>query len=356
MGDAKKVNRGSARGDRGMGCVLAVDGGNTKTIALVAALDGTIVGAARGGCGDIYNAVPLDGLATAAAAARATVEATIVAALRAGNVAPADLEVAVFNMAGVDWPEDAVYWHDAMTERGFGRRVIAQNDALGVLYAATPGATGVSVVVGTGAATGARAANGRVWHSSFWQDEAHGSMHLGQKLLFAVYRSALGIEPPTSLTARVLEFLGVPSVEDVLHLFHNRQRPAPVTPDRLTAILLDEAERGDEVALRVVRDHGATLGNIAMAAARQVGLDGASFPLVLAGGVFRHSSSVLADAIVARVRITSPDAWLVRPLVEPVAGVVVQALALAGVIADERLRDRVISTLPADVTLAGLPT
>jgi N-acetylglucosamine kinase-like BadF-type ATPase len=142
----------------------------------------------------------------------------------------------------------------------------------------------------------------------------------------------------------------------VLHLFHNRQRPAPVTPDRLTAILLDEAERGDEVALRVVRDHGATLGNIAMAAARQVGLDGASFPLVLAGGVFRHSSSALADAIVARVRITSPDAWLVRPLVEPVAGVVVQALALAGVIADERLRDRVISTLPADVTLAALPT
>ena len=35
--------------------VLAVDGGNTKTIALVAALDGTILGAGRGGCGDIYN-------------------------------------------------------------------------------------------------------------------------------------------------------------------------------------------------------------------------------------------------------------------------------------------------------------
>ncbi len=39
-----------------MQCVLAVDGGNTKTIALVAALDGTILGAGRGGCGDIYNA------------------------------------------------------------------------------------------------------------------------------------------------------------------------------------------------------------------------------------------------------------------------------------------------------------
>lgn len=38
-----------------MQCVLAVDEGNTNTIALVAALDGTILGAGRG-CGDIYNA------------------------------------------------------------------------------------------------------------------------------------------------------------------------------------------------------------------------------------------------------------------------------------------------------------
>src|SRR5438105_4774145 len=41
-----------------MQCVLGVDGGNTKTVALVAALDGTILGAGRGGCGDIYNARP----------------------------------------------------------------------------------------------------------------------------------------------------------------------------------------------------------------------------------------------------------------------------------------------------------
>src|SRR5256884_3691789 len=41
-----------------MQCVLGVDGGNSKTIAIVAALDGTILGAGRGGCGDIYNARP----------------------------------------------------------------------------------------------------------------------------------------------------------------------------------------------------------------------------------------------------------------------------------------------------------
>jgi N-acetylglucosamine kinase-like BadF-type ATPase len=335
--------------------VLAVDGGNTKTIAVVAALDGTVLGAARGGCSDIYNAVPNDGLPNPAAAARTNTEHTVMTALQNAHVAPADLAVSVFNMAGVDWPEDAAFWREAMTERGVGSKIIVQNDALGVLYAATPDASGVSVVCGTGAATGARAADGRVWHSSFWQDEFHGSTHLGQKLLFAIYRSALGIEPPSSLTPRVLTFFGVPTIEDVLHLFHNRLRPAPSAVDRLTPILLDEAHAGDGVARRVVEEHGAGLGNIAASAARMVGLEATPFHLVLAGGVFRHPTTVLEDAIVARVRATSPDVRPLRSRFEPIVGVVVQALTIAGVEVDQALLNRLMATLPAGVFLSAVP-
>ncbi|HLZ23343.1 MAG TPA: BadF/BadG/BcrA/BcrD ATPase family protein [Ktedonobacterales bacterium] len=332
-----------------MRCVLAVDGGNTKTLALVAALDGTILSVARGGCSDIYNAEAGEDALDPAAAALANAEHTVLDALRAASVAPADLAVSIFNMAGADWPEDLAFWHDAITERGYGRQVIAQNDALGVLYAASPDATGVSVVCGTGAATGARSAGGRVWHSSFWQDEVHGSAHLSQKLLFAVYRSALGIEPATSLTPRVLDFFGVETVEDVLHLFHNRLHPAPADVDRLTPILLDEADAGDALALRVVREHGAALGSIAIAAARKVGLEGTAFALVLAGGVFRHPTTVLEDAIVARVREASP---LVRPMrsqSEPVLGVLIQALTVAGTVVDQSLVARAMETLAAAV-------
>lgn len=329
-----------------MQCVLALDGGNTKTIAVVAALDGTILGVGRDGCSDIYNAVPADGASDSASAARANAERAADLALERAGVTPSDLLVGVYNMAGADWPEDIEFWRQAMAVRGFGRRVIAQNDALGVLYAASPDATGVSIVAGTGVATGARAADGRVWHSSFWQDEAQGSSHLGQLLLFAIYRAALGIEPPTSLTDRVLEFLDVPSVEDVLHLFHNRLRPAPVRVDRLTPILLDEAHAGDTLALRVVREHGVALGNIALAAARQVGLDGAAFPLVLAGGVFRHPTTVLEDAIVARVHTTSPAVQPIRSSAEPIIGVLIEALVAAGVTVEGALRDRLLSTAP----------
>ena len=39
-----------------MGLIVAVDGGNTKTIAVVADTDGTIRGVATAGCSDIYGA------------------------------------------------------------------------------------------------------------------------------------------------------------------------------------------------------------------------------------------------------------------------------------------------------------
>jgi N-acetylglucosamine kinase-like BadF-type ATPase len=328
-----------------MESVLAVDGGNTKTIAVVAALDGTILGVGHGGCSDIYNAVPEHGASDSAATARAQAELAVNAALRSAGVAASELAVGVFNMAGADWPEDMAFWREAMTERGFGREIIVHNDALGVLFLGSPDATGVSIVAGTGIATGARAADGRVWHSSFWQDEAQGSFQLGQKALFALYRSALGIAPPTSLTQRILEYLNVSTVEELLHLFHNRLRPAPVKVDRLTPILLDEAHAGDGVALQVVRDQAALVGDIALAAARQVGLEGTDFPVVLAGGMFRHPSPVLETAIVQRMRLTSPGIRPVRSPGEPIVGVLVEALSAAGVTVDRVILDGCIAAV-----------
>jgi N-acetylglucosamine kinase-like BadF-type ATPase len=329
-----------------MECVLAVDGGNTKTIALVASFEGTILGVGRGGCGDIYNAGAGTDWQDSAAAAVANIEFVVQSALLAAQVKASDLVIGVFSMAGADWPEDFAYLQIAMEARGFGRTILIQNDALGVLHAGPADATGVSVVCGTGGATGARAPDGRMWHSSTWQDQVQGSAQLGQKTLYAVYRSELGIEPPTTLTQRVLDFFHLHTVEEVLHLLTSRGKRSPSRVDQLTPILLDEAQAGDSVATYIVQEHGRALGDFALAAARRVGIEGTPFTLVLAGGVFRHPSTVLENAIIKRVRSTSPD---VRPTYcrfEPVIGVLFTALEAAGCVVDSALLDKLMPTLP----------
>lgn len=336
-----------------MQVVLGVDGGNTKTIALVAALDGTILGAGRGGCGDIYNAV-MNGTPwpDPAAAAIANVEYAVETALQAANVRASDLVAAVFNMAGADWPEDFDLLTTAMKVRGYGRALIVQNDALGVLHSGVADNVGVSVICGTGGATGARGPDGRIWHSSSWQDQVQGGSQLSQKVLDAVVRSELGIEPPTTLKQRMLDYFGVKSVEEVLHKYTAREPYPPEHINGLAPLLLDEAEAGDVLARQIVQEHGRALGNYAIVAARRVGLEGTPFALVLAGGVLRHPSTLLADTIVERVQMTSPEVRATRCRFEPIVGVLFSALEAAGVAIDAALLARMIPTMPSSELFA----
>lgn len=328
--------------------ILGVDGGNTKTIAIVAALDGTILGTGRGGCGDIYNAsIEGTNLLDSASAAIANIEYAVETALKAAQVKAADLFTAVFNMAGADWPEDFALLEKAMKLRGYGRILTVQNDAMGVLHAGVADNIGVSVICGTGGATGARGPDGRIWHSSMWQDQVQGSFDMSRKAFDAVIRSELGIEPPTKLKRCFLDYFGLDSVEEMLHLFTGRiQRPAKQI-DGLTRFLLDEAEAGDIVARQIVQEHGRALGDYAVVASRFVGLEGTPFSLVLAGGVLRHPSSLLADTIIERVQLSSPEVRPKRSRFEPIIGVLFSALEAAGTTIDEELLARLVPTLPS---------
>ncbi len=330
-----------------MHCVLGVDGGNTKTLALVSALDGRILGVGRGGCGDIYNAPATPESPDSASAAVANIEYAVLSALRMAQAEASDLVAGAFNMAGADWPEDFALLRGAMEERGFGRTIIVQNDALGVLHAGVSSAVGVSLICGTGAAIGARAPDGRTWHTSHWQDDVQGSQQLAQRALVSVYRSDLGIEPPTTLTARVLESFHLDSVEALLHLFTGREREAPDNIDRLTPILLDEAEAGDIVAQNIVQQHGRGLGEYVLAAARRVGIEQTAFPLVLAGGIFHHPSPYLRDVIMEHVRQTAPLVRQVPCRFEPVIGVLFAALEAAGVLVNEAHIASLLPTIPS---------
>lgn len=328
--------------------VLGVDGGNTKTIALVAAADGSILGAGRGGCGDIYAGGETDSYGLGSPeVALAAVDAAVVAALVAAGTSAARLAAGAFSMAGADWPEDYAFLRGAMERRGYGQTVTVVNDAIGALRAGSPDGTGVVVACGTGIATGARAPDGRFWHTSFWQD-ANGAHDLGRRALRAVYRAELGLGPETTLCGRLLDHFGQGSVEGVLHLLTARgDTTTKAKLGGVARLLMDEADAGDPVAAAIVAARGTALGEYAAVAARRVGIERAAFPLVLTGGVFRHPAPGLAEAVVARVRAEAPGARPIRSPFEPAAGAVFLALEAAGLPVDDGVRARAAATAPA---------
>jgi N-acetylglucosamine kinase-like BadF-type ATPase len=297
------------------GLLLGVDGGNTKTIAVVARPDGTVVGVGSGGCGDIHNApspeVALD-----------EIHRACVQALGSAGVGEDALGAAAFSLAGADWPEDFALLENGLAKRlGLATKAIVVNDAIGAIRCGTGDGVGVAVVCGTHGTAGARNAAGDVYHFGFWPDDT-GATGLGAEALAAVWRAELEIGPETSLTARALARWGATDPVELLHGFTRLADPIPTSERALFAdAVLDEAEEGDAVATEIVRLAGTWLGEYARVSATKTRQLGSAFPLVLCGGVLRHSSLLLREAILDRV----PDADPVYPAIEPVGGAVLLA-------------------------------
>ncbi|MBX3030777.1 MAG: hypothetical protein KF809_11495 [Chloroflexi bacterium] len=310
--------------------LLGVDGGATKTVAVVADATGRVLGAGRGGSSDIHAEhdpqVAVDRVAEAARQA-----------LRAAGVEGSALAHAAFGLCGADWPEDMVFYAERLTVAlGLRRTPIIVNDALGALRAGTDDGIGVSLVIGTGGAIGARGPTGATWFSGM-RLEASGATELGRIAYALLIRGTYGGGPVPGFQTAALATHGVGTVEELVRAITARDTG---TGDqgvaRLAAVLLEAGHAGDPVAHTAIGAHAEMLAGYVRAAAERVGFrDPAEVILVVTGGVLRHRCTDLLTAITERTggyRIVRPDA-------EPVYGVLLLAADEVGVRPDiETLR------------------
>ncbi|MEZ4597898.1 MAG: BadF/BadG/BcrA/BcrD ATPase family protein [Chloroflexota bacterium] len=298
------------------GLLLGVDGGATKTVAVVADASGRVLGAGRSGSSDIHAAsdpdIAVDRVADAARQA-----------LRAAGVEGSDLAQAAFGLCGADWPEDMELYREGLTTRLRLRRPpIVVNDAMGALRAGTPDGVGVSLVIGTGGAIGARGPDGATWVSGM-RLEASGAVELGRLAYARLIRGAYGGGPTPDFQPAALQTHGVTTVEDLVRAITAR---GTGTGDqgiaRLAPVLLEAGHAGDPVARSAIDGHAAMLAGYLREAGRRVGFrDPQDVTLVIAGGVLRHRCTDLLTGIARR----AGSSRLVRPDAEPVFGVVLLA-------------------------------
>ncbi|MDH2443210.1 BadF/BadG/BcrA/BcrD ATPase family protein [Amnibacterium sp. CER49] len=326
---------------------LGVDAGNSKTVALVATADGTVLGWGRAGIGDIYGGYGAERAADEVCAAAGQ-------ALRMAGAAPGDVRRAAFRLAGVDWPEDEAFWHGTIGARlgGIGSWSV-KNDGFALLPYAGPSRTGVSVVVGTGAAIAARGARGDEFSPSFWIREPLGAVALGFAGFQYVMRAHLGLEPPTTMTAGFLELFGEPEVPELLKSFTRYEAPRPHNAlGRASRTVLRLAASGDRAAHRIVQEQAAAVAAYASVAARWVGfdLDEAPIAVVLGGSVLASEHHVFREASIEAIRMRLPHAWLTDEPGPPVEGALLDALAEDGLHLGADVRARVAApTYPVDL-------
>ena len=303
-------------------CVIGVDGGNTSSTAVVVDGSGTVVGVGDGGCTDIYGvASPPQALAE--------LDRVVATALGQAGLGPGQLRSGVFSLAGADWPEDHDYLRSHLSGCSFGFEPLVVNDAMGGLRLGSRSWEGIAVICGTGNAVGARRRDGTCFHLGFWPDTV-GAATLSQAALDAVLRAHLGLGPPTSLTGRALALYDAANPIELQHRFTGRDGLGRAELVRMSPVLLDEADRRDEVALRIVTAAGRAMGGQGRASAERIGLSVAGATAVLGGGLFQHPTSFLVDAVMAEL----PGAVAHRTTLPPVIGAVMAALDRIGAESD----------------------
>ncbi len=274
--------------------LLGVDGGATKTVALIADATGSVVGAGRAGSSDIHNQ-------TSPEAAVGEVVASVLGAVADAGAQPADLRRAVFSLCGCDWPEDVDFYASELDTRlPLGGRIAVMNDAFGALRAGTADGIGVALVLGTGAAIAARGETGETWFSGE-RIEAVGALELGRIAFDLLIRGEYGSGPVPSFQQDALDVFGTSSVDELVYAITRTGGLGRRSLGRLAPIVLDASHRGDPLVVPLIKEHGRLLAGYVRKAAEWVSLQGTNPLVVTSGGVFRHHHADLAEALKAEL-------------------------------------------------------
>lgn len=316
--------------------VLAIDAGNSKTDVALVALDGTVLGTARGGGFGPQR----DGADRAVEELTPLVEAV---AGQAGWTGARTLTTRLSAcMANVDLPVEEQRLHAAFAARPWGLTAAVTNDTFGLLRAGTDGPRGVAVVCGAGINCAGILPDGRTARFpalGMLTGDWGGGSGMAAAAMWHAARAEDGRGEPTELSAAIGAYFGLAGANAVAEAIHLGRLPQQRLLE-LVRVLFTTAEGGDPTALRLIDRQADEIARLSVVALRRLGLLEEPAPVILGGGVLAARQPLLIDNVTARLAAAAPLAEPRIVVAPPVLGAALLGLdhLAAGSAARQRLR------------------
>lgn len=321
--------------------LLAIDGGQTSTKALVAQLDGTVIGSGRGSASDHFhieggiekNRKAIHG-ATNAALADAGATADQIASVALGLTGcPPEGE-----------PRRPVY--EIVNEIVRPEQTWIGADYITNLTGASAGGPGVVLVAGGGAISYGVTADGRealAGGFGFLLGDEGSAFKIGVAAIRAASRAEDRRGEPTVLEQIVRDYFEIPQVRQLPRIVYK----AGFQRDRislLTPLVAEAADNGDRVASKIISDAGRSIAEMALGIARQLFQPDEQLDVYYTGGVF-NVGNILFSAIHGELT-EGWDNWaLLEPRFPPAVGGLILAARGLAIATDDAWLDRVKASL-----------
>jgi N-acetylglucosamine kinase-like BadF-type ATPase len=292
---------------------LGLDGGGSKTEAIVVDEDLQILGEGRAGPSN-HLRVGID--EATREVKRAIVEATTSAGIQLGQI-----DFGYCGIAGSDHPKHRATMVEAVRRFFPHGRFTVDSDARIALTGAVGFGPGVVVISGTGSVAFGRNESDAEARAGGWGPTLgdEGSAYsIARKGLVAVARALDGRGPTTLMSDILCTHYGVCDPAELTYMVY-----APnIHADDIALYLrlvVEAARQDDAVAKEILKAEAAELANAVIAVVRNLKMFEQEFPLAYVGGAFK-AGDLLLDPFSAFVLEKVPGAKIQPPREKPVYG------------------------------------
>lgn len=292
---------------------LGIDGGGTKTHAIITDSRFRVIGRGASGAANPLRVGLEDAVSHMSEA--------IAEACEQAAISPREIASACAAVAGISHP---IHYHtlkDALDRALSLDNLELVTDARAALEGALDGRPGISIIAGTGSIAMGINSEGEMARSGGWgptiSDEGSG-YDIARHALKAVISSFDGRTPQTSLTEMVCKRLGISNPSDLPGVIYNSDSE-PVEIASLAEIVARAAGEGDPVAREIIEGAGRELGKLAVSVIEKIGLSGKPFRVACVGSVFKSGELVLGPMREVILRV-APEAEIGSPIFPPEIG------------------------------------
>lgn len=320
-----------------MGYVIGVDGGATKTAAILADEQGHILSRAVAGASN-YHAV---GRESAGAALKEAIEAVVAQSRKSLD----DCQMAILGLAGVNNETDQQILSEEAAKIGLSNRIRVENDIVIAWAASTTCQPGVVIIAGTGSSAFGVNSDGERIKSLGWDyilaDQGSGYWVglQGLQQAICVWDGRL-TEGGELLYQAMLDHYKLADGSEAITLIYSSE----FMKDMKTRIasfgqrVAECAKQGDRVAQQILHQAGADLGDGACAVIRRLDMTNNSFTVGMVGSTFK-SGNYLMKPFTTKILDCAPQAIVQKSQYPAQVGALIYAYYELGMLSDEILEN-----------------
>ncbi|MGI9054357.1 MAG: N-acetylglucosamine kinase [Pyrinomonadaceae bacterium] len=290
---------------------LGVDGGGTKTQAILLDENRRIIGEGFAGASNPLRV----GIETALANIFTAIENVCDAANRSRG----DIAAIVCGLAGVRREDLRSSVKQRIAQNYRNKAIEVTTDAEIALYGVNQGKAGLVLIAGTGSVCLGKNDKGEKAFAGGWgplAGDEGGGAGIARRALQSIAKASDGRGMPTVLSEYAVEYFRALSADDLTVAIYSPQMDNARIAGFARFVIKAAQEDNDEIAVNIIKEAGFELGLAAGAVIKKLKLTRKKFPVGYVGGIFK-AGKFITGSVMETIHQTASHAFLTEPKLFP---------------------------------------